>query len=235
MPWKECHVMDERLRFVARLLEGEKMAPLCAEFGISRKTGYKIYDRYKDCGITAFSDRSRRPHRQANRLPAPIEATIVRLKREYPGWGAPKIREKLRQFTGPHVPAISTVHAVLDRHNLVKRHRRRRHLATGTELSRPTEPNALWCADYKGEFMLGNRRREKGKVWATSTRGLRWFERHRSAAPLARRDRRGFPTVRLRRLPSPKTADGTMVRNDAGSVLVGEDARHFRTEEKHLG
>jgi hypothetical protein len=32
MPWKECHAMDERLRFVARLLEGEKMAPLCAEF-----------------------------------------------------------------------------------------------------------------------------------------------------------------------------------------------------------
>ena len=43
MPWKECHVMDERLRFVARLFEGEKMAPLCAEFGISRKTGYKIF------------------------------------------------------------------------------------------------------------------------------------------------------------------------------------------------
>ena len=42
MPWKECHAMDERLRFVARLLEGEKMAPLCVEFGISRKTGYKI-------------------------------------------------------------------------------------------------------------------------------------------------------------------------------------------------
>ena len=106
MPWKECHIMDERLRFVARLLEGEKMAPLCAEFGISRKTGYKIFDRYKDCGVQAFSDRSHRAHRQANRLPAPIEATIVRLKREYPGWGAPKIREKLRrQFTGLHLPA----------------------------------------------------------------------------------------------------------------------------------
>ena len=64
------------------------MAPLCAEFGISRKTGYKIFDRYKDCGVQAFSDRSHRAHRQANRLPAPIEATIVRLKREYPGWGA---------------------------------------------------------------------------------------------------------------------------------------------------
>jgi putative transposase len=151
--------MDERLRFVARLLEGEKMAPLCAAFGISRKTGYKIYERYKDCGVTAFSDRSRRPHRQANRLPPQLEAVIVRLKREYPGWGAPKIREKLRrQSSAPHLPAISTVHAVLDRHNLVRRRRRRRHGTTGTELSRPTDPNALWCADYKGEFMLGNRR-----------------------------------------------------------------------------
>ena len=41
MPWRECCKMDERLRFVARLLEGEKMAELCREFGISRKTGYR--------------------------------------------------------------------------------------------------------------------------------------------------------------------------------------------------
>jgi putative transposase len=158
MPWKECHVMDERLRFVARLLEGEKMAPLCAAFGISRKTGYKIFERYKDCGVAAFSDRSRRPYRQANRLPAQLEAVIVRLNREYPGWGAPKIREKLRrQSSAPHLPAISTVHAVLDRYGLVKRRRHRRRGVTGTALSRPGEPNALWCADYKGEFMLANR------------------------------------------------------------------------------
>ncbi len=151
--------MDERLKFVARLLAGEKMAPLCAAFGISRKTGYKIFERYKDCGVAAFTDRSRRPYRQANRLPPQLEAVIVRLKREYPGWGAPKIREKLRrQSTAPHLPAISTVHAVLDRHGLVHKRRRRRPRATGTELSRPTGPNALWCADYKGEFMLGDRR-----------------------------------------------------------------------------
>ena len=159
MPWKECQVIDERIRFVARRFEGEKMAPLCAEFGISRKTGYKIYDRYKDCGVGAFTDRSRRPHRQANRLPPQVEAVIVRLKRQYPGWGAPKIREKLRQqSTAPHLPAISTVHAVLDRCGLVHRRRRRRRVPLGTELSHPSEPNALWCADYKGEFMLGNRR-----------------------------------------------------------------------------
>ena len=159
MPWKECHIMDERMRFVARLLEGEKMAPLCIEFGISRKTGYKIFDRYQDCGVVAFNDRSRRPYRQANRLPPQLEATIVRLKREFPGWGAPKIREKLRRQAPPApLPAISTVHAVLDRHHLVKRRRRRRGgEPADTVLTRPTEPNALWCADYKGEFMLGNR------------------------------------------------------------------------------
>ena len=48
MPWEESNKMDERLKFVARLLEGEKMSGICREFGISRKTGYKIFNRYKD-------------------------------------------------------------------------------------------------------------------------------------------------------------------------------------------
>ena len=51
MPWKECSVMDERMQFVARRLAGEAMAELCREFGISRKTGYKIFDRYQECGV----------------------------------------------------------------------------------------------------------------------------------------------------------------------------------------
>ena len=120
MPWKECHVMDERLRFVARLLEGETMVALCEEFGISRKTGYKIYQRYRQIGVQGLTDRSRRPHRHANQLPMVVEKTIVRIKREYPSWGAPKIRERLRQrWPEVHCPAISTVHAVLDRHGLV--------------------------------------------------------------------------------------------------------------------
>jgi len=159
MPWKECHVVDERLRFIARLLDGEKMAVLCTEFGISRKTGYKIYDRYKDCGVQGLTDRSRRPYRHANQLPLVIEKSIVRLKQEYPGWGAPKIRERLRRrYPELHCPAISTVHAVLDRHGLVTRRRRRRYRAEGTPLACPTQPNELWCADYKGEFMLADRR-----------------------------------------------------------------------------
>ena len=152
--------MDERLRFVARLLDGEKMAVLCREFDISRKTGYKIFNRYKGCGLEGLTDRSRRPYRQANKLPFQVEKLIVQLKQERPSWGAPKIREKLRRLHSDiQLPAISTVHAVLDRHGLVNRRRRRRgYKAQGTTLSRPGEPNDLWCADYKGEFMLADRR-----------------------------------------------------------------------------
>jgi putative transposase len=159
MPWRECCKMDERLRFVARLLEGEKMAVLCRQFDISRKTGYKIFERYKSCGIEGLTDRSRRPYRQANRLPFQVETLLVRLKKEHPSWGAPKIREKIRRLHSEiSLPAISTVHAVLDRHGLVTRGRRRRYHAEGTTLSKPTQPNDLWCADYKGEFMLADRR-----------------------------------------------------------------------------
>jgi hypothetical protein len=76
--------MDERMRFVIRLTDGETMASLCREFGISRKTGYKIFERYQQCGVEGLSDRVRRPFRYANQLPEQVEAAIVSAKREKP-------------------------------------------------------------------------------------------------------------------------------------------------------
>src|SRR5208283_1060175 len=159
MPWKERSVMDERMRFVIRLKDGEAMASLCREFGISRKTGYKIFERYQQCGLEGLSDRVRRPFRYANQLPAPVEAAILNAKREKPHWGARKIRERLLRRL-PHeikVPARSTIHAILDRHGLVSKIGRSRTRAEGTPLSSGASPNALWCTDYKGEFQLGNK------------------------------------------------------------------------------
>ena len=71
------------------------MALLCREFNISRKTGYKIFDRYKECGLEGISDRTRRPHRYGNQLPVQVETAILTLKQDKPHWGARKIREKL--------------------------------------------------------------------------------------------------------------------------------------------
>jgi transposase InsO family protein len=152
--------MDERMRFVIRLKDGESMASLCREFGISRKTGYKIFERYEDCGLQGLSDRTRRPFRYANQLPGQITAAIVAAKREKPNWGARKIRERLlrRLPQGVKVPAVSTIHAVLDRHGLVSHPVRSRTRAQGTPLSEGLAPNDLWCTDYKGEFMLGDKR-----------------------------------------------------------------------------
>jgi transposase InsO family protein len=160
MPWKESSVMEERMRFVIRLKDGESMASLCREFGISRKTGYKILDRYEQCGVEGLSDRARRPHRYANQLPAAVETAIVVAKREKPHWGARKIHERLlrRLPSEVKVPACSTIHTILDRHGLVARASRPRTRAEGTQLSPGLSPNDLWCTDYKGEFQLGNKR-----------------------------------------------------------------------------
>lgn len=158
MPWKECVKVDEKIKFVARLLDGEQMSSLCQEFGISRKTGYKIFDRYKHSGLEGLNDRSRRPHRYANQLPFQLEKEILKVKKEKPSWGAPKIREKiLRQYPDVKPPAISTIHTILDKYGLVTRQKRRRYKAQGTDLSYGKQPNELWCADYKGEFQLGNK------------------------------------------------------------------------------
>ena len=146
MPWKASSVMEERLCFVARVLDGEAMTDVCREFGISRKTGYKIFDRYKEYGLEALTDRSRRPVRYANQLPQQIESFIVNSKRNKPHWGARKIRDLLvRRLAGDvRIPAKSTIHAVLDRHGLVKRAGRKRNRATGTPLSTGGMPNDLW-------------------------------------------------------------------------------------------
>ena len=108
-----------------------------------------------------LSDRTRRPYRYANQLPEQVEAAVVAAKREKPHWGARKIRERLLRRL-PHavkIPACSTIHAVLDRHGLVQSAlRRRRYKAEGTVLTDVKDPNDLWCADYKGEFMLADRR-----------------------------------------------------------------------------
>lgn len=65
--------MDERLHFVTRLLDGEKMAVVCREFGISRKTGYKIFNRYQDYGLRGIENRTRSSYRHPNKLPFQVE------------------------------------------------------------------------------------------------------------------------------------------------------------------
>jgi putative transposase len=107
------------------------MAVLCRRFGVSRKTGYKILERYNTCGLEGLTDRSRRPYRHANQLPVQIETLIMRSKQERPHWGAPKIRERLaRLYPDVHTPAISTVLHELIRYRNAVPEKVRRHRGT---------------------------------------------------------------------------------------------------------
>ncbi|MFC2160956.1 integrase core domain-containing protein [Acidobacteriota bacterium] len=160
MPWEETSVMDERMKFIGRLLSGEKMAPLCREFGISRVTGHKIWNRYKEYGSGSIRNRSRAPRIHPNQIPHEVELLIVRLKREKPNWGAPKIRELIsRRYPTIKLPAISTVHCALERNGLVdkKRRRRKKFTSIASYLSTPKQPNDLWCTDFKGQFRMKNK------------------------------------------------------------------------------
>jgi putative transposase len=114
---------------------------------------------HKNSGIEGLTDRSRRPYRHANRLPFQIEQLILQLKEKHASWGAQKIRDKIKLLhSSIQLPAISTVHAVLYRRGLVRNGGRPRYKAQGTPLSHAIHPNDLWCADYKGEFMLADKR-----------------------------------------------------------------------------
>lgn len=87
-----------------------------------------------------------------------MEKEILKVKKEKPSWGTPKIREKiLRQYPDVKAPAISTIHTILDKYGLVTRQKRRRYKAEGTKPTNGKSPNELWCADYKGEFQLGSK------------------------------------------------------------------------------
>jgi transposase InsO family protein len=159
MPWKERSIVEERKRFVLRLKDGESMTSLCREFGISRVTGYKVYDRYKECGLEGLTDRARTPYRYANKLPAQLEAMIVSLRREKPTWGAslgigcyancPTMFEYPR--AAPSTPSWTAMAWLPDNDAHAQK-------TEGTPLSPGLTPNALWCTGYKGEFMLGDKR-----------------------------------------------------------------------------
>lgn len=157
MGWRECCVMEERIRFVIRALDGGSVTSLCHEFGISRKTGYKFLKRYQDFGIEALRDESRIPLRNANKISLSVEELILGLKVEKPDWGARKLRERfIRKYPDIRTPAKSTVHAVLQRNGKVGKRGRKRYHASGTLLSQPVNPNDIWATDFKGQFRLGN-------------------------------------------------------------------------------
>jgi transposase InsO family protein len=152
--------VSERFEFVRRLEEGERVVDLCHEFGISRKTAYKLKERFEQMGPRGLFDRSRAPRTIPHRTPPEVEELLVGARKDHPTWGPKKIRASLlRKNPELHLPCTSTVGDVLKRHGLIVTRKRRRSTAPyGSPLLTATAPNHIWCADFKGQFRLGTGR-----------------------------------------------------------------------------
>ena len=153
--------MNERVKFLARYLEGDvPFASLCEAAGISRKTGYKWVDRYEGGGVAALVDRSRAPLSHPHAVATGIVERVLAVRRRHPRWGPRKILAILRrQEPAGEWPCASTIGDLLRRHGLVRPRRRRRCSEPyGERLADYAAPNAIWCADFKGHFPVGDAR-----------------------------------------------------------------------------
>jgi transposase InsO family protein len=156
MPWKETEAVKERMRFVVRLGEGERMAALCREFEISPKTGYKIYGRWCREGMAGLGDRSRAPHSHPAQVGALMAALVVGWRELHPTWGPKKLRAHLQRYC-EGVPAASTIGALLRRQGLNVPRQGRHHVPPHSQpLAHAQGPNTVWCADFKGWFRTRN-------------------------------------------------------------------------------
>jgi putative transposase len=161
MPWRERSPMDERVQFISDYRRQLfTMTELCERYGVSRKTGYGLIDRYEREGVAGLVPRTSRPHHSPQATTAGVVHAIVAMRKQHPTWGGKKIVAVLaeRQPTWA-LPAVSTANDLLKRHHLVAPRRRRRPVGhPGYQPRHATAANEIWTTDFKGQFRTGDAR-----------------------------------------------------------------------------
>jgi transposase InsO family protein len=154
MAWKEVSTVSLRLEFVKSALANGNISKLCREFGISRKTGYKWLQRYRENGAEGLQDRSRRPHTSPNRTPAEMEQKVLALRDKQPAWGGRKINRILQNEGVVGVPPPSTITEILRRYGRLDPEESRKHRPW--QRFEAEAPNKIWQMDFKGHFELSD-------------------------------------------------------------------------------
>lgn len=157
--------MEQREKFINEMLKAEKpFKHLCAEFGISEKTGYKWKNRFFEKGKAGLIDESKNPT-HPNIIDGDTAAELIRIKRAHSAWGPKKIREiYARAFPQKQVPSLSSVKRILEKSGLVKKRKIRKPASSDCprlqqQLS-AEEPNDVWCIDFKGWWKSSGERCE---------------------------------------------------------------------------
>jgi putative transposase len=162
MGWKETCIMEERFKFIQECQSGdESLAELCRRYGVSRKTGYKWLERYREDGLDGLRDQSRAADCHPNEVLEEVAGEVLEMRRRHPHWGPAKLRVRL-QREAPEIiwPAASTIGAILKRAGLtVPRKYRRKATPSQNPLRQAAAANQVWSADFKGWFRCGDGRR----------------------------------------------------------------------------
>lgn len=110
--------LAKRRRTFVQLAEKQQcsFSQLCAQFQISRSTGYRWLARYREKGLLALSDNSRRPKNSPTRISQEIRDEVLQIRRQHKAWGATRIRRVLEQKYGDDTPSASTINRLLKKH-----------------------------------------------------------------------------------------------------------------------
>jgi putative transposase len=157
MPWTQTDAVLERTKFINALLTKRlTMTEACRQFGISRKTGYKVKARHAKTGMAGLADAPRAPKKHPNQSTPETEAAVLRVRKAHPTWGSKKILTTLdRERPDGDWPARSTVDAILKRAGVVEpRSKRQRRQPSAPPFVAAAAPNDVWSIDYKCWFRV---------------------------------------------------------------------------------
>lgn len=159
MPWKEICAMDQKMQMIKYWKNNQvTLTDLSLLFEVSRKTVYKWIGRYKKDGPMGLEERSRAPLRHPNATEKGMANKILAAKRRYKRWGPKKILAWLKdRYEGEIWPAASTVSGILKKEGLVRpREKRHKTPPYSDPFTECDKPNAVWSADFKGQFRTGD-------------------------------------------------------------------------------
>jgi transposase InsO family protein len=153
--------MDQRLKFIAAVNDSDlSFAALCREFGISRKSGYKWVARYEAKGPRGLEDGDPGQHACPHAMPVAVADRLCELRKEQPTFGPKKLRAWLIEEGETAVPAASSIYDLLKARGLITPRRRRVRTPPSLDpLALGSQPNEVWCTDFKGHFALGDKTR----------------------------------------------------------------------------
>jgi putative transposase len=138
--------MSLRIEFVERAGKGEKVAPLCREFGISRQAGHKWIKRFKELGYEGLEEQSRRPKTAPLATAEDVVMAVLEAREAHPRWGPKKLEVLVRRRLNEQTPSVRTIARILKRANKVRQRRRGRapNVVERAPDIRAKQPNDVW-------------------------------------------------------------------------------------------